>query len=153
VTGQGINQPRNIKARIGTPLKDIFEFCGGLNDAAKIIFGGPMMGIAQYCEDVPVMKGTSGILVLTEQETNLSSYQSCIACGRCVEACPMRLVPSMLSRLGERGMWKEALDFNLLDCVECGSCTYVCPANRPIVHFVKYLKTLQREAKAKGKEA
>lgn len=153
VTGRGINQPRNIKVRIGTPLKDVFEFCGGLNDAAKIIFGGPMMGIAQCCEDVPVMKGTSGILVLTEQETNLNSYRSCIACGRCLEACPMGLVPSMLSRLGERSMWKEALDYNLLDCVECGSCTYVCPANRPIVHFVKYLKTLQREAKAKGKGA
>jgi electron transport complex protein RnfC len=153
VTGRGIKHPKNIKVRVGTPIKDVIEFCGGLNDAAKIIFGGPMMGIAQFSDDISIMKGTSGVLVLTRKDTNISQYSACISCGRCVEACPMCLIPSTLSKLGEKSMWEMALDNDLLDCVECGSCTYVCPANRPIVHFVKHLKALQRAASAKKKGA
>ena len=153
VTGRGIKHPKNIKVRVGTPIQEVLEFCGGLVDAAKIIFGGPMMGIAQFSDDISIMKGTSGVLVLTEKDTNISQYSACISCGRCVEACPMCLIPSTLSKAGEKSMWEMALDNDLLDCVECGSCTYVCPANRPIVHFVKYLKALQRAANAKKKGA
>ena len=153
VTGRGIAEPRNLRVRVGTPLSEILEFCGGLKEAAKIIYGGPMMGIAQYTTDIPVMKGTSGVLVLTAEETDLSYFASCIACGRCVEACPMRLIPSTLSKCGEKGRFEDALAYDLLDCVECGSCTYVCPAHRPIVHFVKHLKALQRAAAAKKKGA
>jgi len=153
ITGRGIKHPKNLRLRVGTPVKDVFEFCGGVVDAAKIIFGGPMMGIAQFTDEIPIMKGTSGILLLTEDDTNLSTYSACISCGRCVEACPMGLIPSDLSKQGEKGMWEKAVGTNLLDCVECGSCTFVCPANRPIVHFVKFLKSLQRAASAKAKGA
>ncbi|MFY9399584.1 MAG: electron transport complex subunit RsxC [Desulfomonilia bacterium] len=153
VTGRGIAQPKNIRVRVGTLLREVIDFCGGLNGAAKIVFGGPMMGIAQFTQDIPIMKGTSGVLVLREEDTNLAEYSACISCGRCVEACPMGLIPSTLSKLGEKGMWQKAMENDLLDCVECGSCTYVCPAGRPIVHFVKHLKALSRAASAKSKGA
>lgn len=153
VTGRGIKHPKNIRVRVGTPITDVLEFCGGLDDGVKIIFGGPMMGIAQFSDDISIMKGTSGVLVLTEKDTNISQYSACISCGRCVEACPMCLIPSTLSKLGEKSMWETAMNNDLLDCFECGSCTYVCPANRPIVHFIKHLKALQRAASAKKKGA
>ncbi len=153
VTGRGIKHPKNIRVRVGTPIQEVIDFCGGLTEAAKIIYGGPMMGIAQFSDQISIMKGTSGVLVLTEKDTNISWYSGCISCGRCVEACPMCLIPSTLSKLGEKSMWEMALGNDLLDCVECGSCTYVCPANRPIVHFVKHLKALQRAANAKKKGA
>ncbi|MDT8272408.1 MAG: RnfABCDGE type electron transport complex subunit C, partial [Desulfomonilia bacterium] len=153
VTGRGILHPKNIRVRIGTPLREIFEFCGGLQDPAKVIFGGPMMGIAQYSDQIAIMKGTSGVLVLTRGDTNIAMYAGCISCGRCVEACPMGLIPSILSKMGEKNLWDKAGDFHLLDCVECGSCTYVCPSKRPIVHFIKHLKALQRAASAKSKGA
>ncbi|MGC9325217.1 MAG: electron transport complex subunit RsxC [Desulfomonilia bacterium] len=153
VTGRGIQNPMNLRIRIGTPLSEIFEFCGGLKDPAKVIFGGPMMGIAQYSDQITIMKGTSGVLVLTRDDTNVSTYAACISCGRCVDACPMGLIPSTLSKMGEKGLWQEAVEFDLLDCVECGSCTYVCPSNRPIVHFIKHLKALLRAASAKSKGA
>jgi len=154
VTGSGIREPKNIRVRVGTPLRDVIDFCGGLQeDASKVIFGGPMMGIAQYSMDVPVTKGTSGILVLRSREVDRSSYTSCISCGRCVDACPMGLLPNVLSRLGEKSMWEDALGYNLMDCIECGSCAYVCPAYRPIVHFIKHMKALAREASAKKRQA
>jgi len=151
VSGTGVKEPKNIRVRVGTPLKDIVEFCGGLEQEAKIVFGGPMMGIAQYSLDVPVIKGTSGILVFTAREVNTDSYTSCISCGRCIDVCPMGLLPNILSKLGEKGMWERALSYNLMDCIECGSCAYVCPARRPIVHLIKHMKALTREANAKKK--
>lgn len=153
VTGRGIAQPMNIRVRVGTLLKEVIDFCGGAGDAAKIIFGGPMMGIAQFTSDIPIMKGTSGVLVLTEKDTDISQYSACISCGRCVESCPMGLIPSTLSKLGEKGQWQRAMGNDLMDCIECGCCTYVCPARRPIVHFVKHLKALSRSASAKKKGA
>jgi Na+-translocating ferredoxin:NAD+ oxidoreductase subunit C len=153
VTGRVVANPKNIRVRIGTLLKEVIQFCGGTNDAAKIIFGGPMMGIAQFTQEIPIMKGTSGILVLTEKETDISDFSACISCGRCVEACPMGLIPSTLSKLGEKGMWERSLQNDLMDCIECGCCTYVCPAGRPIVHFIRHLKALSRAAGAKSKGA
>ncbi len=150
VSGHGIVEPKNVRVRIGTLLKELIAFCGGFKDHAKIIFGGPMMGVAQYSPETPIIKGTSGIVILTQDEVERSSYSACIACGRCVDLCPMQINPSMLSRLGERTMWKKALKFNLLDCIECGVCAYICPANRPITHFIRHLKVLSREANAKG---
>ena len=149
VTGRGVRNPKNIRVRVGTLLRDVIDFCGGLDGAAKIIFGGPMMGIAQFTQDIPVMKGTSGILVLTEKDADIGGYSPCISCGRCVEACPMGLIPSTLSRLGERDLWQAARKSGLTDCMECGCCTYVCPARRPIVHFIRHLKALSRSAGSK----
>lgn len=143
VTGKGIREPKNMMVRVGTLISDVVEQCGGLVDGAiKVISGGPMMGFAQWTLDVPVTKGTSGILVLTENEYVASDeYFSCIRCGRCVDVCPMGLNPSMLSILAEKGFYEEAKEYNLFDCFECGSCAYVCPAKRPMVQFMRLAKS------------
>lgn len=143
VTGEGIREPKNLLAKIGTMISDLVEECGGFNsEVAKVISGGPMMGFALSTLDVPVTKGTSGILVLPEAGlVHAEEYGPCIRCGRCIEACPMGLLPYMLSILGEKGHFAEARDCNLYDCFECGSCTYVCPSKRPIVQFVRLAKS------------
>ncbi|MDH4027227.1 MAG: electron transport complex subunit RsxC [Nitrospirota bacterium] len=144
VTGNGIKEPGNLMVRIGTMMSDVVEQCGGLvGGAVKVISGGPMMGFAQWTLDVPVTKGTSGILVLTEDEYVPSDeYTACIRCGRCLDACPMGLNPSMLSILSEKGFFEDAKSYNLFDCFECGSCAYVCPAKRPMVQFIRLAKSL-----------
>ncbi len=144
VTGRGIQNPSNLMARIGTPVKELIEACGGFKEKpAKVILGGPMMGFAHYTLDVPVAKGTSGILVMPEGEHGTSDkYGPCIKCGSCIDACPMGLMPSMLSMLSEKGFYEETKEYHLLDCFECGTCTYVCPSKRPIVQFVRLAKSL-----------
>ena len=116
--------------------------------------GGPMMGIAQFTTELPIVKGTSGILVLTARDVrNNDKEHPCIKCGRCVANCPMGLNPGMLSILGERGMAEEAKeDFGLLNCIECGCCSYNCPSKRNIVHYVKYLKKLSADLAAAAKD-
>ena len=153
ITGRGIAEPKNIKVRVGTPLADVIEFCGGLKDAGKVIAGGPMMGFALGSLDTVIMKGTSGITILSKEEVKKSAMTACISCGRCVDACPMGLIPSTLSKLGELNLFERAMNENLMDCFECGCCTYTCPAHRPIVQYVKHLKALSREASAKKKGA
>jgi electron transport complex protein RnfC len=143
ITGEGIREPRNMMVRIGTLMSDVIEQCGGLVDGAvKVISGGPMMGFAQWTLDVPVIKGTSGILVLTEKEyVSSDEYSACIRCGSCIDVCPMGLNPSQLSILSEKGFFDEAKDYNIFDCFECGSCAYVCPAKRPMVQFMRLIKS------------
>jgi electron transport complex protein RnfC len=141
VTGRGVKDPKNFLARIGTPFSQLIEEAGGLSDsAAKVISGGPMMGMSQYTLDVPVIKGTSGILVLPKSEVSTQSYGPCIRCARCIDACPMKLQPSYIGLFIEKGRYEDAKEYNLMDCFECGSCTFVCPANRPIVQWVKKAK-------------
>jgi electron transport complex protein RnfC len=141
VTGRGVKDPKNFLARIGTPFAQLIEEAGGLaDDAAKVIAGGPMMGMSQYNLDVPVIKGTSGILVLPKAEVSTKSYGPCIRCARCIDACPMKLQPSLIGLFVEKGHYEDAKDYNLMDCFECGSCTFVCPANRPMVQWVKRAK-------------
>ncbi len=143
ITGNGINEPANMSIRIGTLMSDVVEQCGGLVEGAvKVIAGGPMMGFAQWTLDVPVVKGTSGILVLTETEyVSSDDYTACIRCGSCIDVCPMGLNPSMLSILSEKGFFEEAKDYNLFDCFECGSCAFVCPSKRPMVQFIRLAKS------------
>jgi electron transport complex protein RnfC len=143
VTGAGIARPRNLMVRVGTLISEVIEQCGGFKGkAAKVISGGPMMGFALYTLDMPVTKGTSGLLVMSEAEAvHTDEYQACIRCGRCIDACPMGLMPQMLSILSESGKYEECKEYSLWDCFECGSCSFVCPAKRPIVQFVRLAKS------------
>ncbi|NOZ61525.1 MAG: electron transport complex subunit RsxC [Calditrichaeota bacterium] len=141
VTGLGINEPKNVLARIGTPFQNLIDFCGGLKEnTIKIVNGGPMMGIAQYTLEVPVIKGTSGILALTEKETALRDPDPCIRCARCVDVCPMNLLPNEMARQIEYDNFEEAHKLGVLDCIECGSCSFVCPSRIRHVHLFKYAK-------------
>jgi len=144
VTGEGIAEPKNLMVRIGTKISDLIEECGGFKDGVgKVISGGPMMGFALSSLEVAVTKGTSGILVMPEERVfHADEFGPCIRCGRCIDACAMGLMPSMLSVLSERGFYEEAKEYNLFDCFECGSCTYVCPSKRPIVQFVRLAKSM-----------
>jgi electron transport complex protein RnfC len=152
VTGEGVENPKNFLALVGTPIKELLDICGMKPGANKIVLGGPMMGLAQYTTDLVVIKGTSGVLVLEGRA--VGPHGPCIRCGRCVEACPMHLVPSRLSVLLESKNVALAKANNLLDCIECGACTYVCPAKRPIVQYIKYgkaeLRAIQAREKAKA---
>ncbi|MDI6801394.1 MAG: electron transport complex subunit RsxC [Thermodesulfovibrionales bacterium] len=144
VTGEGIKNPKNLLVKIGTFVTDLIEECGGFtSEIAKVISGGPMMGFSLYSLDVPVTKGTSGILVLPEEGVvHAEDFGPCIRCGRCIDICPMGLMPSMLSVLSEKGFYEETKDYNLFDCFECGSCTYICPSRRPIVQLIRLAKSL-----------
>ncbi len=144
VTGEGIKNPKNLMVKIGTPVSHLIEFCGGFkNGIGKLVAGGPMMGFALSGLDVPVTKGTSGILVMSDSEViHTEDFKPCIRCGRCVDACPMGLMPSMLSVLGEKGFYEEMKEYNLFDCFECGTCAFVCPSKRPIVQFIRLGKSL-----------
>lgn len=152
ISGDAIKEPKNLLLRIGTSFKEAIEYCGGFNKTPeKIIMGGPMMGIAQFTLDIPVIKGVSGILALSKDVVNTGDESPCIRCGRCVKACPMGLIPSMLSILGERQQYKVAKeDYSLFNCIECGSCAYACPAKRNIVQYIKYSKA-QNLAQASNK--
>ncbi|PIQ89041.1 MAG: electron transport complex subunit RsxC [Candidatus Omnitrophica bacterium CG11_big_fil_rev_8_21_14_0_20_42_13] len=142
VTGDILKNPGNLKVRIGTPVKDLISFCGPLKkEAKKIIMGGPMMGIAQFSDDFPVIKGTSGILVLSEDEVKEAQEGICLRCGECVKNCPMGLTPALISMAVASEKWDLAKEYGALDCVECGLCSYSCPVNRKIVQAVKYAKT------------
>lgn len=144
VTG-AVKKPQNLRVRVGTPFRELIESCGGTLNASKIIMGGPMMGIAQATEEVPVIKGTSGILVQSEQEIETAAEGPDIRCGRCVKICPMRLVPVQIADYVERGRFDEAKELGVLDCIECGSCAYACPARRNLVHLFKHAKNQLRK--------
>ncbi len=138
VSGLGIVNPKNLIVKVGTPLKEIIEYCGGVtNKARKVIVGGPMMGTAQYDFSAPVMKATSGILILTEEELNEHEETACLKCGKCVEACPLNLVPTKLARYSQLEKWEEAELFDITTCMECGTCTFTCPANIPLVQWIR----------------
>jgi electron transport complex protein RnfC len=141
VAGPGVTYPANLVVPLGTPVRDVVQFCGGLKPGTReIIMGGPMMGRPVASLDVPVLKGCSGILVFTEAQTARRTEYPCIRCGRCVEACPYFLNPSRLARLSKARMFDEMKDYHVFDCVECGCCTFACPSNIPIVQLIRTAK-------------
>ncbi|MBN1755659.1 electron transport complex subunit RsxC [bacterium] len=141
VTGKTLRNPQNFLVRIGTPIKHLIEACDGTTEPiGKIIMGGPMMGIAQSSDEVPVVKGTSGILVFSRKEADLPQEKPCISCAHCVDVCPIKLLPSTLASLIENARFEEAEEYRLFDCMECGSCTFVCPSKRRILHYIKWGK-------------
>lgn len=141
VTGPGVAAPRNFTTRVGVSFGALIEAAGGLKDqVAKVIAGGPMMGFAQHTLDVSVSKTTSGILALRHADVRAYTSQACIGCGRCNDACPMRLVPSELAQCIEADDVPAAEALNLMDCFECGACAYVCPARRPLVQHMRRAK-------------
>lgn len=140
VTGNGIKEPKNLRVRIGTSFSQIIEYCGGFtNGVSKVIMGGPMMGLAQWTLDVPVVKGTSGILVLKDVKEEKEG--PCIKCGRCVDVCPMYLMPNRIGDYAEIDNFELCKEYGVLDCMECGACAYVCASRRPLVHLIKYAKS------------
>ena len=141
VTGKGVLKPSNFKVRMGTPTTELIEAAGGLpENTGKIISGGPMMGKALATPDVPVTKGTSGILILSEKEAKRQDYIECIRCGRCVSVCPMGLEPYLLMTVSEKQLFDRAENERVLDCIECGSCSYTCPSSRPLLDYIRYGK-------------
>lgn len=162
VAGDLVGTPKNLRARIGTAFTDLVESCGGLADdterrPGKIICGGPMMGLAQSSLEAAVTKTTSGVLFLPRSALAVFSSMPCIACGRCVRACPMSLLPCSLSEMIEAEDYAGAESENVADCIECGSCAYECPAHRPLVQHMRLAKAaitarrLEREARIKTK--
>ena len=147
VTGTIVKKPGNYKMKIGTPVSDIIEEVGLTEGPSKIIFGGPMMGMAVSSTDVGITKGTSGILFLSTKEDKVkyNEFRDCVHCSKCVLACPSGLNPAILSILSENEKTDMLKENNILDCIECGCCNYVCPANRPIVQFVKLGKLALRK--------
>jgi electron transport complex protein RnfC len=141
VTGSCIANPKNLLVRIGTPLRDLIDFCGPLKEEpAKIIIGGPMMGIAQYTVSVPVIKSTTGVLLFSKKEAVFNEDLACIRCGACVRECPVFLMPTLISVAAQKGLWLESKSYGALDCIECGLCNYVCPANIKLVQHIKRAK-------------
>ncbi len=139
VTGDNIREPKNVLVKFGTPVIDVIAFCGGyITQNAKIILGGPMMGVAQYSEEVPVIKGTTAIIVSREASTALEG--PCVRCARCVDVCPARLIPCELASFAEHRKFEAARDYSVFDCIECGCCAYVCPTRRKLVHHIRFGK-------------
>jgi electron transport complex protein RnfC len=150
VTGGGVNNPGNFMVPIGTMFSDVIEAAGGLkDDAVKVIMGGPLMGIAQTTLEVPVVKGTSGILVLSEKETDVGEELNCIRCSRCIDHCPMYLVPTEFVKFVKGEAWGRLEQYHILDCIECGSCAFECPSRIPIVQYIKLGKIGLRNLKSK----
>lgn len=142
VTGKSLEKPSNLLVRIGTPVQKLLDYAGGIDEnATKVISGGPMMGKAISNLDIPVTKGTSGIVVLSKKEGYRKEQNNCIRCARCVSVCPMGLEPYLLMAYSERQMWSEAEKDKVMDCIECGSCSFTCPSSRPLLDYVRLGKS------------
>ena len=143
LTGKSVKNPGNFLVRIGTPISELIQAAGGLpEDTGKIIGGGPMMGKALTSADVPVVKGTSGILILPESESGRKEVANCIRCAKCVTVCPMGLEPYLLEKCVINGNFEMTQKERVLDCIECGSCHYTCPSGRPLLDYLRYGKSM-----------
>lgn len=142
VTGKSATQPSNYRVRIGTLLSEVVTLAGGVPEGTgKIIGGGPMMGRSLMNLNVPMAKGSAGILFMPDEESVRKPMKNCIRCTKCVSVCPMGLEPFLLMNQSERNMWPEMEKERVMDCIECGSCSYTCPSNRPLLDYIRYGKT------------
>jgi electron transport complex protein RnfC len=142
VTGKHVKNPGNFLVRIGTPVSALIDAAGGIPEGTgKVIAGGPMMGKALNSLDVPVTKGTSGLLLLPESASRRPELQNCIRCSKCITVCPMGLEPYLLMAMGERDLFERMDEEQAMDCIECGSCSYICPAGRPLLDYIRLGKT------------
>ncbi len=149
VSGHGLRKPANLIVPVGTKLRDLLAQCEGVTpDAAEVIIGGPMMGQAQSNLDAPVIKGTTGVVVLERAETRDTVVYPCIHCGRCLDACPVFLNPSLLGDFARVQRYEDMAELHLADCMLCGSCAYVCPANIPLSQLFQASKLALRRAQA-----
>ena len=148
VTGAGVAKPGNFRVPVGMMLSDLLERCGGLtDDAEKILLGGPMMGPATPRSDLPILKGTSGITVLTKSDVAKTTQTACIRCSRCVDYCPIKLVPTRIAHAVKARDIAMANEYDLMACVECGCCSFVCPSQIPLVQYLRAGKEMTRAAK------
>lgn len=143
VTGGGINNPSNILAPIGISYRELIDYAGGMkNNTARIVSGGPMMGFAFSDLDMPITKGTSGVTLLTDEEIKRGKETACLRCGRCVDVCPMCLVPARLALAARHRNVEMAEKYNIMGCLETGCCAYICPANIPLVQMIRLGKAM-----------
>ena len=153
VSGGAIRQPKNVEVPIGTPVSALLDFCSGFaSEPASLVLGGPMMGQPLLSLDVPLVKGSSGVLALTREEVNEQPASTCIRCGSCVEVCPCGLVPLEMAAYIRKDKLKEVAALGVTDCMSCGSCSWVCPSHIPLVHYFNYAKgALAAEAREQRK--
>jgi len=138
VTGKSLAQPSNFLARMGTPMSQLIEACGGLpSDTGKVIGGGPMMGKALMNIEVPICKGSSGVLIMNDKEAKRGKASNCIRCAKCVSACPMGLEPFLLATVSAKANWEKAEAEDITSCIECGSCQFTCPSHRPLLDNIR----------------
>ena len=142
VTAKRLQNPGNFLVRMGTPMKDLIDVCGGMPEGDnKLLAGGPMMGTALTSDEVPVFKGTNSVTILSDDEARRKEPQPCIRCAKCVSACPMGLEPYLLAKLSEVKHWERAEQEKIVSCIECGSCQFTCPAHRPLLDNIRVGKT------------
>ena len=147
VSGDAVSRPSNFLVRMGVTFESLFEAAGGFKvEPRKIIMGGPMMGIPQTSLSMPVIKGVSGVLAFSQPETFGKEEGICIKCGKCVDVCPMRLMPNALSMFSENEDVEKLKSYHVLDCMECGSCSFICPQRRFMVQHIKKAKALVKNS-------
>ncbi len=150
VDGGAVKHPQNVIAPVGTPIGALFEYCGGFTEQpAKLIYGGPMMGVTVPNTEMPVLTNTNAVLALTKKEAKLPKTTACIRCGACINTCPFGLAPVAISKAYDNKATDELIALSVNSCMECGCCSFVCPANRPLVQKNKLSKQLLREVKSK----
>lgn len=142
VTGKKLQNPGNFLVRMGTPMKDLIDACGGMPEGDnKLLAGGPMMGKALTSVEVPICKGTNSVTIISDDEARRKDAQPCIRCAKCVGVCPMGLEPYLLAKLSEVKNWERAESEDITSCIECGSCQYTCPAYRPLLDNIRLGKS------------
>lgn len=145
VDGNCIRNPKNIWVPVGTSLKEVFDYCGGfVEEPAKVIMGGPMMGVSQIAPENTVLRQTNAVLAMSKDEINTATESACIRCSRCAQVCPIALQPFAINLMVVNERYQEAVDLHLMDCIECGSCVYVCPASRYLVQSFRMGKAKYR---------